>query len=185
MSVTVDLRRTWKVDELDQLPEDAFRYELVDGHLVVTPPAEQDHQWLSNALRDLLQASAPDGWRVIVEFPIAFSRDTQRQPDVAAFRWPPTVETGRRRSPIGPADVGLLVEVVSPSSRRTDRFAKPGEYADAGIEVFWRLETDPELVLLPFVLRDGTYVATEPITGVGEAPTPWGPVTVDVSTLGF
>ncbi len=122
---------------------------------------------------------------MIVEFPIAFSRDTQRQPDVAAFRWPPTVETGRRRNPIGPADVGLVVEVVSPSSRRTDRFAKPGEYADAGIAVFWRLETEPDLVLHPFSLEDGVYLAHPPITGTGAAPTPWGDVEVDVTSLGF
>ncbi|MDP9466698.1 MAG: Uma2 family endonuclease [Actinomycetota bacterium] len=28
---------------------------------------------------------------------------------------------------------------MSPSSRETDRFAKPGEYAEAGIPLFWRL----------------------------------------------
>ncbi|MEH0984221.1 Uma2 family endonuclease [Micromonospora sp. CPCC 205556] len=35
------------------------------------------------------------------------------------------------------------MEVVSPGTRRTDRFAKPGEYAAAGIPFYWRVEQDP------------------------------------------
>ncbi|MGK5518006.1 Uma2 family endonuclease [Micromonospora sp. URMC 107] len=42
-----------------------------------------------------------------------------------------------------PDDVILAVEVVSPGTRRTDRFAKPGEYAAAGIPFYWRIEQDP------------------------------------------
>jgi Uma2 family endonuclease len=39
--------------------------------------------------------------------------------------------------------VVLAVEVVSPGTRRVDRFAKPGEYAAAGIRYYWRIEQDP------------------------------------------
>jgi hypothetical protein len=35
-----------------------------------------------------------------------------------------------------------VVEVVSPSSRRTDRVTKPEVYASAGIGAFWRIELD-------------------------------------------
>lgn len=42
-----------------------------------------------------------------------------------------------------PEDVLLAVEIVSPGPRRTDRFAKPGEYAAAGIPAYWRIEQDP------------------------------------------
>lgn len=37
----------------------------------------------------------------------------------------------------------LAVEIVSPGTRRIDRFAKPGEYAAAGIPFYWRIEQDP------------------------------------------
>ncbi|MDG4796646.1 Uma2 family endonuclease [Micromonospora sp. WMMD1082] len=47
------------------------------------------------------------------------------------------------RSRLRPADVVLAVEVVSPGTRRVDRFAKPGEYAAAGIPFYWRIEQDP------------------------------------------
>jgi Uma2 family endonuclease len=39
--------------------------------------------------------------------------------------------------------VVLAVELVSPGTRRVDRFAKPGEYAAAGIRYYWRVEQDP------------------------------------------
>lgn len=40
-------------------------------------------------------------------------------------------------------DVILAVEVVSPGTRRTDRFLKPREYAAAEIPFYWRVEQDP------------------------------------------
>ncbi len=74
----------------------------------------------------------------------------------------------------------MIVEVVSAHSRRTDRFAKPGEYAEAGIGIYWRVETEPVVALHAFVLRDGTYVPAGP----DDPPVPWGRLQVDVSILG-
>jgi Uma2 family endonuclease len=39
-------------------------------------------------------------------------------------------------------DVALVVEIVSPGSRTTDRLTKPVLYALAGIASFWRVELD-------------------------------------------
>lgn len=180
-----DVLRLWTVDELASLPDDEFRYELVDGRLEVTLPPTQDHQELAESLRGLLTEVAPSGWRARIEYPVRFGDDTQRQADVLLYRWPLEGPRGDRRNPVGPADVGLIVEVVSPTSKRRDRFAKPGEYADAGIPIYWRLETDPELVLHTFVLDGSAYVPDVTITGHGSAPVPWGRVEVDLATLGF
>ncbi|SCG74694.1 Uma2 family endonuclease [Micromonospora humi] len=38
------------------------------------------------------------------------------------------------------ADVALVVEIESPSSRRYDRLIKPTLYAEAGIPHYWRVE---------------------------------------------
>lgn len=43
---------------------------------------------------------------------------------------------------IDPADVLLVVEVVSPGSENIDRKDKPDEYARAGISRYWRIERD-------------------------------------------
>ena len=180
-----DLRGQWLVSDLDKLPDDEFRYELVDGHLIVTPPATQQHQDHGGSLRDLLAAAAPEGWRCRTEFPVIFAEDTLRQPDVVVFRWPLAHPREDARNPVGPADIGLVVEVVSPTTRRTDRFAKPGEYADAGIGIYWRLETDPELVLHVQTLEGSSYGRPTEIRGTGTAATPWGQVEVDLGALGL
>ena len=182
--VPPDLHRGWTLEDLHLLPDDGQRYELVDGGLVVTPPPTQRHQMLGDDLRYRLHAGAPDGWRVRMGFPIPFDEDTQRIPDVVVYRWPLRHPRSDERNSVGPADVGLVVEVVSPSTRRTDRFAKPGEYAEAGIALFWRLETEPDLVLHAFVLDGATYEPLAPVRERGSVPVPWGSLVVDVGTLG-
>lgn len=178
------VHRGWTLADLPALPDDGQRYELVDGGLVVTPPATQWHQDLAADLRERLAAAAPPGWRVRVEYPLPFAVDTQRVPDVVVFRWPLQHPRADARNPLGPADVGLIVEVVSPRTRRTDRFAKPGEYAEAGIPLFWRLETEPELVLHAFSLQGSTYEPTADVRERGAVAVPWGELTLDVGSLG-
>ena len=179
-----DLHRGWTLDDLDTLPDDGQRYELVDGGLVVTPPPTQWHQMLAYDLHEVLRTAAPPGWRVRLELPLPLDEATQRIPDVVVHRWPVQHPRDDLRNPVGPADVGLVVEVVSPSTRRTDRFAKPGEYAEAGIALFWRLETEPDLVLHPFVSGRASYQALPPVSDRGDVPVPWGSLSVDVRTLG-
>ncbi len=184
MSLTLpDLDRAWTFDDWPELPDDGHRYEIVDGNLLVTPPPTQVHQIEAGALRDQLFRAAPSGWRVVSELPLPLGPDHVRVPDVVVHRWPPHAPGSDPRNPVTVADVGLVVEVVSPRSRRTDRFAKPAEYADAGIGLFWRLETDPERVLHAFVLRSGRYEPVELVATRCAVPAPWGLVEVDVTAL--
>ena len=77
----------------------------------------------------------------------------------------------------------LVVEVMSPSSRKTDLFAKPGEYAEAGIPLFWRLDLDPEPLLHAFALADGRYAEVATVRGEGVVPVPWGALTIDLGPI--
>ena len=171
--------RGWALADLAGLPTDGCRYELVDGGLVVTPPPTQRHQEIAEQLRDRLAAAAPPGWRVRLEYPLPFADDRQRQPDVVVYRWPLTHPRADAANPVGPSDVGLLVEVVSRHTRRTDRFAKPGEYAEAGIALYWRVETEPAVAVHGYVLRGAAY---EPDAGPGLG-VPWGRIELDVPGL--
>ena len=38
------LDRIWTVDDLDELPDDGNRYEIIDGELFVTPAPAWPHQ---------------------------------------------------------------------------------------------------------------------------------------------
>lgn len=181
MSAPVDLARHWTLADLETLPDDGLRYELVDGNLVVTPPTQR-HTWWATGLATQLRAAATPGWLVVTELRLPLEEDL-RIPDVVVHRWPLRHPTADRANPLGPRDVGLLVEVVSPRTRKTDRFTKPGEYAAAGVPIYWRLETDPVLVLHPFVLAAGSYVGADAVTLRGPAPTPWGEIVVDLGAL--
>ena len=180
---TTELQRPgdWRFDRLEALPDDGRRYEVVDGLLVVSPPPTYWHQAVSAALLRQLSEQAPVDWHVLVELGLPLGTDG-RVPDVSVVSARAPLRPG---APLpGPEHVGLVVEVVSRSSRKTDRFAKPGEYAEAGIPLFWRVESEPELLLVAHRLRGGAYEQVSVVQGTGAAPAPWGPARVDLTRVG-
>jgi hypothetical protein len=58
---------------------------------------------------------------------------------------------------LDPADVSLVVEIVSPGSRTTDRLTKPALYARAGIASFWRVELDEGPAIFAYRLEQDRY----------------------------
>jgi Uma2 family endonuclease len=127
--------RAWTESDLANLPADGHRYEIIDGSLHVTPPASFGHHELADEIRAALRAARPRGWRVIREAGVRLP-DGNVIPDVVVLR-PGVPDDGLWAQP---AEVALVVEVESPSSRRHDRFTKPALYAEAGIEAYWRIE---------------------------------------------
>jgi Uma2 family endonuclease len=179
---TLELQRpgSWRFDQLDGLPDDGRRYEVVDGLLVVSPPPSPWHQVVGAALLQQLTARAPSDWRVLYELGLPLGTDG-RVPDLSVVTAAAGLGPG---APLpSPERVGLVVEVVSPSSRKTDRFAKPGEYAEAGIPLFWRVETEPDLLLVAHRLADGAYRQVAAVTDTGPARAPWGDVDVDLEQV--
>ena len=144
----------WTVEDLDDLPDDGYRYEIVDGSLLVTPPPELIHQYVASRLVVLLSPQLPEPLRAVAAPGIYVDGRNYRIPDVVVFPHGPL--RGRR---LAPSDVVLAIEIVSPGSVRTDRVDKPGRYAAAGMPHLWRVELDP-LEVVVHVLRDGEYVET-------------------------
>ena len=133
----------WTVDMLDELPDDGDRYELIDGALIVTPAPNDVHQLIAGELYARLLAYLRPG---AIARPLVSPADVRRadrrrnrlQPDVFVVR----LRDGLR--PVYPYDIGdllLAVEVVSPSSIKTDYQRKRDLYVGAGIE-YWVV--DPE-----------------------------------------
>ena len=58
---------------------------------------------------------------------------------------------------------------MSPTSRKTDRFFKPVEYAQAGISTYRRLELEPEPLLVVHRLAGDRYDVVQELTGRGVA----------------
>jgi Uma2 family endonuclease len=144
-------------EEYDALPENPRR-ELVDGviHVMATPRAW--HQRVKIALYNALARLQPREVEVVEELEVRLADRLRRNPDVlvvqaSGFDW--------QASKVLPRQVVLAVEVVNSGSESEDRILKPRQYARAGIEHYWRVETEPEIVVHTYRLGDeGTYVQT-------------------------
>lgn len=135
--------RPLTADDLQDIPDDGHRYELLDGSLLVTPAPGWKHQSVQASLHMRLRAACPRGFRVVgAPFEWRERASTALQPDilVAAYGDLAAVPRGRY---LGAPPV-LVVEVLSPSTRRIDRMAKFSAYQDAGIPSYWLVDPDPE-----------------------------------------
>ena len=125
----------WTEPDLNRLPDDEHRYEVVDGCLHVSPPADEPHADLVDGVVALLGSAAPPGWRPVAAMGL-HAGESYLLPDVVVLR--PGSAPERRWADA--SDVALVVEVETPHSRRYDRCLKPTVYADAGVESYWRVE---------------------------------------------
>ena len=57
--------RPFTVHDLEGMPDDGHRYELLDGALVVTPVPGFRHQKIAYRLYPVLEAAAPDEFEVV------------------------------------------------------------------------------------------------------------------------
>jgi Uma2 family endonuclease len=133
-------RVSWTVDDLERMPaDDPNRYEIVDGNLIVTPPMFVPHGMAIHRLRQALERSAPPEFLVITEaVGLMVGPETFLIPDLVVVSGDP-VE--RKAKYLDPADVYLVAEVLSPTTRRIDRLLKRGVYAECGIEQYWIVDS--------------------------------------------
>lgn len=147
-------------DELDRLPDDGRRCELLDGVLVVSPRPGTVHQIAAIRLGATLLAACPDGMFVIAEPAVMLSRFTEFDPDI----------TVARREDVGGAKLTapplLTVEIRSPSTALIDLTRKKAAYAAFGVASYWIVVPDvrrPQLTV--FELADGEYEQAGQVTG--------------------
>ncbi len=153
----------WDALELDE----ARRWELVEGGIVMTPRPRPLHQLVSRNFSQLIRENLPSSLVVLQEVEITVEArfpPTVRDPDVIVVN---RSVVDRNPVRVDPSDVVLVVEIVSPGSRRTDRVMKAFEYAKAGIEHYWivDLDADPDERFVAHVLREGTYKRVSALVG--------------------
>ena len=167
--------------EWDALDEEVIRRaELVEGVLVVAPSASPRHQRLSWRLCAALEAELAPRWALVPDIDVLVDEGpppTVRRPDVVVVR-APALARGPR---FAPADVLAVAEILSPGSRRTDRIAKRGDYADAGIAHYLLVEPGPPVSITELTLDGGAYRLVAEHTG-GEAGLALG-ATIDLAAL--
>lgn len=145
--------------DLDAMPDDGRRYELIDGAIFVTPAPVPVHQVISGNLYSLLREACPGNLRVLyAPVDVVLADDTVVEPDLIVAR----------KSDIGPKDVPvpppLVVEILSPSTRLVDLNVKRLRYESAGVAAYWVI--DPAAPsLTAWELRDGTYAEVSHVVG--------------------
>lgn len=132
------------VADLEGMPDDGRRYELVDGELLVSPAPGLPHQEIVGGLYRLLYAACPDDLHVILS-PFAVQPDqfNEVQPDVIVARF---AELTKKNLPTAPV---LAVEVLSPSGRLIDLNLKRAVYQRMGVPSYWIVDPNvPDLTVL-------------------------------------
>ncbi len=143
-------------EDLQHIPPDRNRYEIVDGELFVTPSPITLHQRIvTNLSAHLWQHVRKHrlGEVFVAPLDVVFTFSTVLEPDVIF------VSKSRRRivgekNLTGPPD--LVVEVLSESTAKLDREIKPKQYALYGVSEFWRVDPFERTVEI-FRLKEGEY----------------------------
>jgi Uma2 family endonuclease len=140
------------VADLDRLPDDGRRYELLDGVLIVSPRPTTIHQWVAGRLFRVLDDACPFNLGVMPEPAVELGPQTEFDPDIVVVR---VDEVGGAKFTAPPL---LVVEVRSPSTALFDLNRKKDAYARFGVPFYWIADPEPsgpEFTI--FELRDGRY----------------------------
>jgi Uma2 family endonuclease len=144
--------RPFTVAELDRMPDDGRRYELLDGVLVVSPRPTTIHQVVAMRLLRVLADACPEDLCVVPEPAVELGRQTEFDPDLVVVRMDQIGGAKFTEPPL------LVVEIRSPSTALVDLNRKKAAYESFGVPSYWIVNPDlrqPELTV--FELRDGRY----------------------------
>jgi len=144
-----DSKRLVTAEELERMPDDDFRYELVEGRIVRMSPVGGVHGGLTAGFIALLvqhvKAARIGAVATELGFILARNPDTVRAPDVAFIN--------RQRIPSGALPKGfwngapaLAVEVLSPDDRPSDVRTKVDEYLTYGTGLVLVVDPDEQTV---------------------------------------
>ena len=142
-------------DYLD-FPDDGRRHELIDGEHFVTPAPVRHHQRLAIRLTFALESwlrQHPVGELSVAPMDVILSDVDVVQPDL--------LFVSKERAEIlgkwvhGAPD--LVIEILSPSTRRVDEITKRRLYERVGVREYWIVDGEIEVVKIYRRHADGSF----------------------------
>jgi len=147
--------KRWTYEEYYRLDDDK-RYEIIDGSLLMAPAPDTFHQdWLNELNLRLTPFVRKNklGRVFIAPVDVILNAENVVQPDLV-FVAQRNVSIIQRRGIFGSPD--LLVEIISPSTVRRDRYQKKDLYARFGVQEYWLADPGNNSVEV-LTLDNGSY----------------------------
>jgi Uma2 family endonuclease len=163
MSSAQPARHPWTYRDLVALPEDQRRHELIDGEHIVSPSPNTAHQEISKHLFRALDGYVErhhTGEVLYAPFDVKLSLFTVLVPDLVYF-------TAERFGHVvndkhATAAPDLVVEILSPGTRRRDKGRKRAVYDREGVREYWIV--DPETRSVTVLHRPGAGAGLTAVT---------------------
>ena len=140
-------------EDFVNFPDDGKRHEIIDGEHYVTPSPSLKHQAivanLIVSVATYLKAN-PIGFAVGSPLDVVFSELNVVEPDlqyISRERFDILTKQNVRGAP------DLVVEILSPSTRRTDEITKRKLYERFGVQEYWVVDPDLDAVGRSYVRR--------------------------------
>lgn len=154
------------------MPDDGFRYELVEGELQRMSPTGDEHGSMTMELAASLHQyvkrnSLGKVYAAETGFKLESAPDTVRAPDIAFVRMERIQETGRIRGYRDGAP-DLAVEVMSPGNTKREMAEKVKEYFAAGARLVWVINPKPKTVTVYRSLTDIDVLTEKDMLDGGE-----------------
>src|SRR5439155_1800643 len=143
-------------EDLQLIPPDRNRYEIIDGELLVSPSPDTLHQTILLNLAGELRLHVRKhrlGRVFVALYDVVFSSSTVLEPDVMFVSHARLNIIGKKNLSSAP---DLAVEVLSASTAQVDREGKSKQYARHGVPELWLIDPESQTVEM-FRLEQGEY----------------------------
>jgi Uma2 family endonuclease len=170
--------RPFTVAELDRMPDDGRRYELLDGALIVSPRPTTIYQLVAGRLYGVLSRACPEDLCVVPAPAVELGPQIEFDPDLVVVRMDQIGGAKFTEPPL------LVIEIRSPSTALIDLNRKKGAYEKFGVLSYWIVNPGPpQPELSVFELQDGRYALTAKASGsfTDDRPFPVSIATADLT----
>lgn len=162
--------------------------ELVEGRVVMSPSPIADNVAVFE-LGQQLAGQLPSQLRLLPETDVNLGLTPvgrpgfSRRPDLLIIERAGVARVRRDGGMLRAAEVAVVIEIVSPGSKRTDCHVKHDEYADAGIPHYWIVDiTEPVSLVACHQAGEFGYLDAAAVTGTFTTEVPF-PVKIDLDAL--
>ena len=155
----VETLRPLTIEDLEHFPDDGQRREIILGELFVTAAPTPAHQIIVGRLFTTITGHIAQndlGTAVISPVDVRLELNDVVEPDIVF------VARGRDSLLDGKFIDGVpdhVVEVLSPSTQRTDLILKRALYARAGVPEYWIADPSRKTLVILRLGTDGVYAA--------------------------